>query len=55
MAVITWLLGHQSILAAGAVGVMDLVFALLPNVQSNGVLHWVYLSLKSMAGGSSSS
>lgn len=46
--VLAWLLAHQALLAGAIVGVLDLLFALQPNWQANGVLHAVYLWLKSL-------
>lgn len=33
---------HSGMLAAAVVGVLDLLFALNKNWESNGILHWLY-------------
>lgn len=49
---IEFVVGHQAIVAAVVVGVLDLAFALVPSVASNGILHMAYLFLKKIAAGS---
>lgn len=44
--IINFISSHAVVLAAAGVAVLDLIFALLPSVQSNGILHWVYVFLK---------
>lgn len=49
---INWLISHQGILAGVVVSILDLVFALRPDWESSGVLHWIYLQLKKLLPGS---
>lgn len=44
-ALIQFVQGHEAILAAFGVAVIDLVFALVPSAASNGILHWVFVAL----------
>jgi len=37
--IIAWVMAHQLILVGAIVAVMDLIFALVPSWESNGVLH----------------
>ena len=46
--VLAWLLAHQALLAGAIVGVLDLIFALVPGLEGNGLLHQLYLWLKSL-------
>lgn len=48
MSVINFVLAHQAIFAALGVAIMDLIFAVSPSVQSNGLLHLIYMELKSL-------
>lgn len=53
MALFTYLSAHPELVAlaaAAGVGILDLVFALNEKAKSNGILHWVYLQLKSLKG-----
>lgn len=43
---ITFLSSHSTVLAAFGVGVLDLIFAIKPDWQSNGVLHWILIQLQ---------
>lgn len=47
-AIIAWVIAHQVVLAVAAVGLLDLVFALVPSWQSNGILHFIYLQIKNL-------
>lgn len=49
-AAIAWVLAHQGILGALVVGLLDLIFAVIPSWQSNGILHWVLVMAKKIAG-----
>lgn len=49
-AFIQFVLAHQVVFAALGVAVLDLVFAINPKAESNGVLHWVFVALKGKAG-----
>lgn len=51
-ALISFIVAHEGVLAGLGVAVLDLVFALNPNVAGNGVLHQVYLWLKKLGGSS---
>lgn len=46
--ILNFLMGHQAIIAALLIAIIDCLFALSPGLQSNGILHAVYLYLKSM-------
>jgi len=45
---ITWITAHQGVVAAAAVGLLDLAFALFPKIEANGILHQLYLWAKSV-------
>lgn len=45
---IQWLLNHQGVLAGAGVALLDLAFALSSKLDSNGILHAVYLQLKKL-------
>lgn len=49
MAIVQWLLGHEAVLSALAVAVLDLVFSVNESAKSNGILHWAYLQLQALA------
>jgi hypothetical protein len=44
-AIITWLTSHQAVLFGFGVALLDFLFALVPSWKSNGILHWIYLTL----------
>lgn len=44
--IIAWLMSHAAIVAGAIVAVLDLIFALVPSWESNGILHAIYLWLK---------
>lgn len=46
---------HEVILAAAGVAVIDLIFAINPALQSNGILHWIFTELGTLAGNGSAS
>ena len=48
--VITWVVEHGTVLAALGVAVLDLVFAVNQKAESNGILHWISIKLKSLVG-----
>lgn len=52
MEIWTWIVSHQLIVGGAVSAILDLVFALAPTWESNGVLHWVYLQAKKLGGGS---
>lgn len=43
--IINFVVAHEVVLAGVGVAVLDLVFALNPSSQSNGILHWVFVFL----------
>lgn len=43
-----WILSHGVVLAGLGVAVLDLVFALNPSLEANGILHQIYLWLLSL-------
>lgn len=44
-----WIVAHQGVVVGFAVGLLDLIIALMPQVESNGVFHTVYLWVKGLA------
>lgn len=46
--IIAFVLAHQSIMVGIAVGMADLIIALVPSIDSNGIFHFLYLQLKSL-------
>ncbi len=42
MNIVNWVLAHQAFVAGIAVAVVDLVWAIVPSLKSNGILHSVY-------------
>jgi hypothetical protein len=49
MAAIQFIQAHAVVMSAAVVAILDLIFALIPSVASNGVAHWIYLTLKGIA------
>jgi hypothetical protein len=47
--VIDWILAHQVVLAGALVGLLDLLLAINPKLDANGIFHWVYLKLKDLS------
>lgn len=47
-ALIAWAQSHIAILAPLGVALLDFIFALLPNLAANGIVHWIYLQLKAL-------
>ena len=43
--VIDFLMAHLTVFAALGVAILDAIFGFNPNLQSNGILHWLYLFL----------
>lgn len=41
-AVLAWIDDHRGVIGMLIVGVLDLLFALNPNAESNGILHWIF-------------
>lgn len=52
--IIAFLVAHQTAFAAVAVAILDLLFALKPDWESNGILHWILVQAKAIMGGGSS-
>lgn len=48
-AIVAFIVAHQAIVAAAAVGIADLILAAIPSLQANGILHALYLFLKGKA------
>lgn len=46
--IIAWIMAHIVVMAALAVACMDLLFALVPTWEANGILHFIYLWLKGL-------
>ena len=46
--IVSWAMSHQMIIGAAIVGLLDLVFALVPSWQSNGILHWIFVMAKKL-------
>lgn len=46
--ILDFILGHEALLAGLSVALFDFVFALLPNVDSSGVLHAIYNFIKKL-------
>lgn len=42
-AIYSWITAHSAVLSALAVAIIDFVFAVAPNLKSNGILHSIYL------------
>ncbi len=47
-AIISFIMAHQVMMASLAIGILDLLIALAPGLESNGVFHMIYLGLKSL-------
>jgi hypothetical protein len=45
---ISWIMGHQALVAGAVVGILDLVFALVPSWASNGILHFILMQLQAI-------
>lgn len=48
--VTTWIMAHQALIAGAGVGILDLIVALIPSLQGNGVLHEILVLLKRKQG-----
>lgn len=48
MGIVQWVLEHQALVASLVVAVLDFGFALKPDWESNGVVHWLYVQLKAL-------
>lgn len=46
--IILFIQAHLAVFAALAVAVLDLVFALIPGIESNGIVHMIYLWIKGL-------
>lgn len=47
-AIIAFIVSHSAIVAGLVVALLDLVIALIPSIESNGVFHAIYLYLKGL-------
>ncbi len=45
-AIIAFIMAHQVMMASAAIGVLDLLIALAPGLESNGIFHMIYLLIK---------
>lgn len=43
-----WILEHQVVVVGAVVAMLDLVFALVPRLSGNGILHQLYVWLKKL-------
>ncbi len=43
---LAWIQANQAVVAGAVVAIIDLVFALSPGLESNGILHAIYGFLK---------
>lgn len=50
--IIAFIQAHLVIVVGLIVAIMDFVFALIPSIESNGIVHMIYLWLKKMLGSS---
>lgn len=41
--ILTWISAHQVLVNGAIITILDLLFALNPSTEANGVLHWIYL------------
>lgn len=48
MSVINWFIEHQLILGGLIIAVLDLVMAISPNLESNGIFHAIYSFFKNL-------
>lgn len=46
---IQFILAHEALFAGLGVGVIDLLIAINPSWQANGLIHWVLLQLSALA------
>lgn len=45
--VLDFALEHKELLVGAGIGVLDFIFAIKSGWKSNGILHWVYVTLTS--------
>jgi hypothetical protein len=50
LAIYQWIMGHEALMAGAAVGILDFLFAISPGIESNGILHWIWTTAKSIVG-----
>lgn len=48
--IISWVTTHQAMVGGSVVAILDLVFALIPGIQSNGILHFIFVQAQKLAG-----
>lgn len=49
--ILSWLVGHEAVLAGLVVSVVDFVFSVSPNSQANSFLEWLLAQAKALVGG----
>lgn len=47
--ILVWLMGHEAMLAAFLVSILDYVFTVNPAAKSNSILEWLFSLLQSVA------
>lgn len=47
---IAFVQAHMAVLVGFGVALLDLLFAVSPGLQANGILHWIYLQLQALGG-----
>lgn len=47
--VIDFILNHSVVMAAAVVGILDFLFAMSSGLESNGILHAIYVFFKNLA------
>jgi hypothetical protein len=48
MIVVNWLIAHQLVLGGFIIAILDFIFALKPDWESNGILHSIYIFIKNL-------
>lgn len=46
--ILAWFAGHETVLAALVVAVIDFVISISPSAASNSIIHWVLLQAQSL-------
>lgn len=47
--VVTFVVAHQTVFGMLGVGILDLIFALVPSTEGNGILHWIFVQAQALA------
>jgi len=50
--IINFIMAHSSIVGTLGVAILDLIFAINPSAESNGILHWLFVQLGVLKGSS---